>query len=355
MRILSTAAATTALTATLAAPASAEASSWTVSKGFKLGGYTSFSSMKVFSRTDVWAFGGHDEKGVAFRWNGRSWRSVPLPKRAGGAMEHVSATSPSNLWIGSNDPGHGPYVMRWDGRRWTSRHDFPGVITGVTALGPRDLWVFGNDLGQPGAGTWHFDGRGWTKTKKMPFEVHHASAVSAKDVWAIGEGKGGPNAVGHFDGRTWRKVSPGALLPPASSNSTTYTTDVLALSAKNVWITAEIDRNASRTQYLLHWNGAKWSREVVPSKGQPYQRVLVPDGRGGLWFLLVHADAYSRSTPLHRDAKSHWTTGRISGGSAIPQLRDAAVLPGTRTLLGVGDLLKRNERDADGAVFTFHG
>jgi hypothetical protein len=78
----------------------------------------------------------------------------------------------------------GEAVLRWNGHRWSvakSWHVGGRVeLTGVTALSPTDVWVFGSGGFAPGLGTWHYNGHTWKHiTQGAAVGITMASAVSS--------------------------------------------------------------------------------------------------------------------------------------------------------------------------------
>ena len=65
----------------------------------------------------------------------------------------------------------GGYVVHWNGAGWRVAKCWRqhGVLSGVTALSPADVWVFGTTAGGfRGLGTWHFNGRTWAGPEAWP-------------------------------------------------------------------------------------------------------------------------------------------------------------------------------------------
>jgi hypothetical protein len=170
-----------------------------------------FSSVLALGRAAAWAFGGTNPGGagapVALQWNGTSWRPAALPAGLGGFIGDASASSAADIWAVSYSDG---YVLHWDGSRWlvAKRWHRHSVLTGVTALGPSDVWAFGTTAdGQPGLGTWHFDGRSWAQPAGLAQQVYRASAVTPADIWAVAATRQG-SFIEHYDGRAWRRGRP---------------------------------------------------------------------------------------------------------------------------------------------------
>ena len=123
---------------------------------FRLADGATFFSAVAFSRSDAWAFGAietdvyfpTDRSPYAVRYNGKRWRSVPIPVLPMG----TAAPSPRNIWAvgpvpnGSQLPPY--YLAHWNGRRWrTATLPFPQDGTGtyssasVVSDGSGGAWV----------------------------------------------------------------------------------------------------------------------------------------------------------------------------------------------------------------------
>jgi hypothetical protein len=104
-------------------------------------------SLHMTSGTQGWAVGMNDLRGSVLRWDGSTWRSVPIPAHTvpeGGTfgLASVLALSPTNVWaVGAivwpveNREESEPVALRWDGTRWT-KVDVPGTGFGLGGLAP---------------------------------------------------------------------------------------------------------------------------------------------------------------------------------------------------------------------------
>jgi hypothetical protein len=195
-------------------------------------------SAKVFSPTDVWAFGMKQQYGTqgftapyAAHFNGKSWAIVPVPGAGTGAITSVSAISPGDLWAVTGSvttqriaPGAEAVVLHWTARsgwrRVPVQPKLPGGadLSSVVAERGGALRVGGEvpniaDGTTPLAATWAK--KAWTVTR-LPI-------TASWDRWGLAElvangtGVWGVTAaenvtghqVWHLVGRTWSKVSPG--------------------------------------------------------------------------------------------------------------------------------------------------
>ena len=102
-------------------------------------------------------------------------------------MLAVSADGPLDAWaitVGN--------VLHWHNGKWTVAKSFspkggpPGpLLTGITALSPTNVWVFGGTGYGVGRGTWHLHGHTWTKVTGAGRNIFGASAQGNR-MWAIG-------------------------------------------------------------------------------------------------------------------------------------------------------------------------
>ncbi len=263
---------------------------------------------------DVWVFGGTNPGGggipVALHWNGASWRRWALPRRLFGFIGAASAPSPSDIWAVSDTGG---YVLHWNGKRWTvarrwADHD---DASGVTALSPADVWVFGaTPSGAHGIGTWHFNGRAWTQLHGLAGQVHRASALSARDIWAVGASRG-LAMVAHYNGRHWRRSRTGRALSGASLD------DVLALSARDVWVVGNLSGKRGEGRMILaHYDGRRWDRVTTPWYADTGR--LARGADGAVWVTADYAGSSTYSLVGHLTGRRvRWTLLRHGQGCGI--------------------------------------
>jgi hypothetical protein len=114
----------------------------------------------------------------------------------------VYAASPTQAGAG----GFNDLVVRWNGTRW-SAETLPGSmhqisIQTVAGTGANDVWAFGEQ-------GYHWNGQSWTAVAGAMI-AQHAWGSGPNDWWAIVAG-----VVFHYDGATWRELSPGASSPVA--------------------------------------------------------------------------------------------------------------------------------------------
>jgi hypothetical protein len=268
------------------------------------GDASGFSAVTALSRTDAWAFGGTNPGGagapVALRWDGQSWRAWPLPPGLHDFIGDASASSSADIWAVSYAGG---YVLHWDGSRWlvAKRWRHHQVLTGVTALGPADVWTFGTTAsGAPGLGTWHFDGRCWSRPAGIAQDIYRASAVTPDNIWAVAATPQG-GFLEHYDGRSWQRAGAG------SSALAGLTLDaVLALPGGGVWAAGNTELHGGEGPLVIvHFDGRRWSR--TSTSWQADTERLAPDGSGGLWITADDTGVSGGSVVGHLPA-----AGRLS-------------------------------------------
>jgi len=204
---------------------------WTITPTPALTDYASFRSVDAVAARDAWAVGSEEAgsgRPLIERWDGRSWRIVPSPLPAGGALGglyDVKAFSGTDAWtVGSYfASGWRALIQRWDGTAWN------------LVAGPAP---------QPSAN----------------HELLGIDGVASDDLWAVGyAGAGG--LVVRWNGATWSQV---ALPPLGTDLSRLRLEDVVAVSATDVWIVGSAQRGCCQpVPYFLHWTGQGWQH------GQP--------------------------------------------------------------------------------------
>ncbi len=186
---------------------------------------------------------------------GSTWSVVfeDLP----GALISVWGTSATDIWTVGGDPdGAGPWVLHFDGERWTKIetgtvgdlwwvHGTPGgpvyaggaggqilryvdgafetmatpgtgTVFGLWAASADDFWAVGGDGGTPTGGfAWKLDGDAWVEAPGFPPEIVGEATVfkvwgrASDDVWLVGTGA----LVLHWNGDAFERVDIG-MEPP---------------------------------------------------------------------------------------------------------------------------------------------
>jgi hypothetical protein len=195
----------------------------------------------------------------------------------------VSMTSASDGWAVGNfmnpQAVNQPLAEHWDGHAWriTAAPPLPktgasGVLSGVDAAGPANVWAVGSvTLAAGGTRTLieHFNGKSWTVVPSPnPFtgpgaddELAAVGGTSASDLWAVGFAFNGDNvAVGlfeHFNGTTWETAR-----PPAAAGIPDFVS-VSAVSSGDVWAVGT-SLAVNDSTLAAHWNGHAWQVVTTP-------------------------------------------------------------------------------------------
>jgi hypothetical protein len=328
-----------ALAAVMAAPAQAAAhqagaaaTGWKVAFSDQYGSAANsaaYYAVVAPSSTDAWAFGatnGESGPPAAAQFTGGTWQQSTLPSGLTDSyIEAASASAASNVWAITD--GNALDALQWNGTQWSVAHtwNLPGAqITGVTALSPTDVWVFGAGGATGGIGTWHFNGSTWSQDTGAA-GIRNASALSSSNIWAVGSNGVSPdNRIAHYTGGAWHVLS-SPVFDKAQLN------DVLALSAKQVWAVGAQSGEQSAPGLLAEYNGTAWSSVSVPYKAQLSR--IASDGAGGFWVIAQPAGS-SATWLLHRSSAGTWSKTVLSpAGSAAFGL---SLVAGTTSMLGAG-------------------
>ena len=153
------------------------------------------------AKDEGWAVG---ERGTVLRYDGRSWRAVPGPEESG-ALSMVTPVGPEDFWtlVGGTNR-----LYRYQRGRWTRFVlDGDAVILSMAFHGPE----LGYAVGLFGV-VYRWDGRRWERVESPALardrESHLDGVVllAPDNVWVGSQS----HFVLHFDGREWRRVSPGS-------------------------------------------------------------------------------------------------------------------------------------------------
>jgi hypothetical protein len=251
-----------------------------------------FNGIDAVSTTDAWAAGyaiypsAPQTRPLLARWNGTSWSLQATPAQSGDAFfDGVDGNSGTNVWaVGGS--GTGTLTERWNGSAWSvvpSPNPAGSVgasLRAVKSLANNDAWAVGtsaHSTGIPGRTLIeHWNGTSWSIVSSPNPDgtqnlLRAVDGVAANDVWAVGatghDGYGGDpvgSLVLHWNGSAWSQVTiPGS----GGAFSTTELTDVVAISANDVWA---VGKGFSFTYfqqvpYLLHYNGTTWTHSTIPN------------------------------------------------------------------------------------------
>jgi hypothetical protein len=289
---------------------------------------------------------------VARQWNGKSWTSVTLPRGVkDSGMACAGASAPDNVWsffgagASLGNPPATAGALRLQNGQWVVKRTFPGsYVTGCNVLSRTDVWVFGGlvaGLG-PGVGTWHLTSSGWAMLNTGNLVLVHASVVSPNDIWAAGAAVTSATPVpvlGRWNGMAWTEDrSIDAVLPKPTSNVGVGIDAINALSDSNVGVDAFTETQGNVFSFMVvHWDGSTWSRVTATAFGF-HLSDAVPDGHGG-WWAPPFVENFSAPYLLH-GVNGQWTRFPLPIQEGASVVRDNFVLahvPQSAPMFAVGD------------------
>ncbi len=257
--------------------------------------------------------------GAAYERTGATtWKQVQFTG-GNGYVNAAAASSPSDVWAAFRPAaGGGSQVYRWNGTNWSVAKSFPGDVTGLSVLGPDDVWAFGGASG--GGGVFHFNGHSWAEVSST---LPGGSATSDQDVWAYSG-----TQVAHYNGGKWTETSVAGLFPASTGGQAAPTlTGILALAPNNVFAAGTSwggqAGRAAAPRSCCTSTGTAWSLAAVgPDVLAPGS--LASDGQGGLWMT---SDTHENFEEL-----LHYSDGQLV--SANEPFVSVASIPGTAEALG---------------------
>ncbi len=284
----------------------------------------------------AWLFGGTNPGGpsapVAAQWNGTVLTTATLPSGLSSFISDASATSGSDFWAASQ---YGRYLLHYDGVQWRVVKRWQrGQITGLTAISPSDVWVFGTAAdGTSDPGTWHFDGYSWQRVPGLAGSVCRATATSDGDIWAIAASPASYSIL-QYDGTSWQPVPTGSDLNGVQPH------DILAISPDDVWVLGtKADTADGARLVLLHWNGAAWASLVTQVSA--WAGRLAPGADGSVLVTATPADASASGLILEVSAFGGSPVVTAESWLDTGSVSDVALASGTRSLWASGANLTR--------------
>jgi len=295
-------------------------------------------SVASISSTSVWAVGwralGDIDRTVTVHWNGAGWNVVPSPSPNGhyDVLLGVAGTSDTDVWAvgatGLSFP-YGSLIEHWNGSVWTvvpAPDGVVGALNAVSADSPTDAWVVGDMDGIVA----HWDGSTWSlvPTPVPDVILHGVAALSPTDVWAVGEDTA-PNrrmVAMHWDGTTWTVLHLSAW----------ELGDVSARASNDVWMTGNDGVNTAEAR---HWNGRRLPQYPLPDPGtEPWVDAVTAVGRGDVWIV-----GYQRLADFSYSPLAYHLQGRVWSVVSTPDvsgsddfLYDVAADPATHRAWAVG-------------------
>lgn len=305
----------------------------------------------------MWAVGSQNsDRALILKWNGTSWLHVTSPEPPGitpGAtvrLTSVAVISRSDVWAAGfweyaprDGPGAESLIEHWNGKRWRiSSSDEPSIqFMGMATVSANDVWVVG-----PGdAERWN--GASWSSPATNAANLFAVSALSGRDVWAVGETARYPVAakIERWNGRKWTSFqNPGAGAA---------LTGVSAVSKDDVWAVGYYATPLeTKTSFMEHWNGSKWSLVTAPDSGIGDQFTAIATLPGGhAWAVGSYLDERGGTGSLAQrldvsgwrvlsPASPSFSTGSLSSVTAIDE-NDAWDVGSYESLGGIRSFVER--------------
>jgi hypothetical protein len=255
-------------------------------------------AVKVFSSTDVWAFG----------------------------MEE-SATSTGSVE---------PYAAQYTGHKWsTVTVPGSGAITAVAAVSAKNIWAVesaDNSVLLPSA-------EAPSARAASPAARSAAARLRAASSTATAP------VVVQWTGSSWQDAAQQPTLA-----ATDQLVSAVAEPGGDVWFGGSADNSAKGTSPLTaEWNGTAWSVNDLPGKASSADWELgsmAPDGTGGIWALAADTNA-ERIWHLNG---TNWSQSRPAFGKHAWILEAVAVVPGTHSAWGVGGVQGRTKSSVSGLL-----
>jgi hypothetical protein len=288
----------------------------------------------ALSASDVWVFSSADEPHDSAQWahwNGRSWAVGTLPAPAvnapGAAIDVTAAVAagPDDIWAGgyvfaqavpANGDWSVPFLVNWNGHAWrvySSPHWMD--TTGLSALGPADIWAAGSGNGDGNQGNvlLHWDGSSWRQipvpedllgaqqTAYYDSDFTGVVAESPRSAWVVGEvplpgnqagfqGSGDGAGAAYWDGSRWTVAAIGALYPQWASPY--LLTSAVSDGSGGLWAVSEVPGGDSPPTGLWHYAHARWTRVPLPGLAQDLvSSMAAGPGTGAAWIA-----AYSQQS-----------------------------------------------------------
>jgi hypothetical protein len=326
---------------------------------------------------DAWISGTTVQSLLIQRWTNGKWQTLPDPagftiNGGGGVNDRViDASSLTNMWtfpeVSTSTTTQ--YGLGWNGHTW-SKFTFKGVqVLDAAAFSPSDVWMFGSKipstpvLGFGSPYVVRYNGHAWKPAPTPPGVVLGVDKLSANDIWAYGPTTKTAGGAGtswayiamRWNGTKWLSFSIPKLAPV--QKHPWYVNGMVILGDKNVWVSEGVTASLGGTPgppgvALLHWNGTKWqtvarNSTLFPNGGLAY------DGHGGFWLPAAGSGASATEYLVH------YSSGRLTQ-QATPSVKgyhDAAgrlvLIPGTRSLWGLGSLEPTGSGINENAILKF--
>jgi hypothetical protein len=256
---------------------------------------------------------------VLLHHDGQAWHDEwPATLGSSALPTAVSGTAADDVWV----VGQGPLILHGDGHSFTSQPSANVAVglTSVTAIGPSDVWATGGQ-----SDSFHFDGKYWVDDY-APFGYNGIGSIWAvgADVWASASGLGFPpvqvsGALLQWNGAGWAVVPGSTFSNPMGSPG--GPTRGSGTGPRDVWLADAVAAH--------HFDGDRWtdfSPVPNPTVTTLSVRAVAPGdawlgGSGGLF----HFDGHGLS-PLSQGARSANIAVVGTDGAADAFVTGAALL-----------------------------
>ncbi|MCA2228322.1 hypothetical protein [Nonomuraea aurantiaca] len=276
------------------------------------------------------------------RWDGKGWRSYPLPSVQ---VTALSATSAASAWVFGLADGRTGLVGAFQNDTWAARRltGRLGDTFGAGGTAARGAWAVS------GASALWWTGSTW-QHHDLPAAAGAVGGGSGSgggsgnsgggkrggDVWTVSGPLIDQGPAARWDGEAWQRVDLPALGPPAKAESPRVRlNDVVVLGPADVWViggvtwlvpgefTKDNEPLERSRPVALHWDGGEW-RCRWGALGPAFTQAE-PDGRDGMWVLD------STGSRLLHFSRGRWTSQTVDG--TIDAL---AQRPGTSQVYAAG-------------------
>jgi hypothetical protein len=259
-------------------------------------------AVKVFSSTDVWAFGARDDL-------------------ASGSQE--------------------PYAVHYDGHKWsTVTAPGTGAITAVAAVSSDDIWAVESAESSPTAAA-------MSPAVRSALATSPAARSAAARLRAASSPATAPVVLQWTSTSGWQD----AAQQPALTASDQLVSAV-AEPGGHVWFGGSATNSAKgRSPLAAEWNGTSWSAKDLPGKASSADWSLdsmAPDGTGGIW--AVAANGTSGAERIWHLHGATWSQARPSFGKHHWVLEALALVPGTHSAWAVGAVQGRSKSSVNGLI-----
>ena len=306
------------------------------------------SPVAVASARSVWVFGSFT--GSYLRLSGSRWSIGRLPG-AGSAssgtltvIDAVKVFSSTNVWaFGVRELESGsaePYAAQYNGHKWsTVTVPGSGAITAVAAVSAKDIWA-------------------------VESAASSGVLVSAATRSALAASPAARSAVARLHAATSAATSPVVLQWTSKTKSWQYAAPLPKSAASDqfvsaveepgghIWFGGSASNSAKGTSPVTaELNGTGWSVKDLPGKASSADWEVVsmaPDGTGGIWALAGNtANGAERIWHLNG---TRWAQARPAFGKHAWILEALAVVPGTHSAWAVGAVQGRSKSSSNGLI-----